>query len=191
MRFSIKNIFLFTYSRVFIFCFALLNLTSCYEKLDFDQIEDYVLKPVLTSSLTNFTLLPIQFFNDLGVQSFRTSDVTEFEIFNNSFIRDNVVKIEFFAEIKNEFDRDVIINITFLDINNNPVFTFTPIEVNSNDVDYTYLEEIEIAGNPSILNTFKVKIEAELENTGTQMNPNSKDEFNFKSSITVFIESEF
>ena len=56
---------------------------------------------------------------------------------------------------------------------------------------YTYLEEIIIEDNPLILNTKKVKITAELENTGIQLNLNDPSEFEFKSSVTMYIESSF
>lgn len=170
--------------------FSIFILSSCAEKLDFDQVDDFVLKPVLTAPLTNFKLVPGQFFNVLGVQENRTEDITNFEVFNEKLIRDNVVKIDFIAEIKNDFDRDVTIDVDFLDENDNLVYNFTPIEVRSKDLNYRYSEEIEISSNPSIKDTFKVKIVAELENTGTQMNPNSLEEFEFKSAVTVYIESE-
>lgn len=169
---------------------SLFLVGSCTEKLDFNQIDNFVLKPVLSAPLTNFTLVPGQFFNILGTQETRVEDITNFEVFNEKLIRDNVVKIDFIAEIKNDFDRDVTIDVDFLDENNNLVYNFTPIQVSSKDLNYSYSEEIEIAANPSIKNTFKVKIVAELEDTGTQMNPNSLEEFEFKSAVTVYIESE-
>ena len=169
---------------------SLFILSSCAEKLDFNQIDNFVLKPVLTAPLTNFTLVPGQFFNVMGTQENRVEDITNFEVFDEKLIRDNVVKIDFIAEIKNDFDREVTIDVDFLDENNNLVYNFTPIQVASKDLNYRYSEEIEIASNPSIKNTFKVKIVAELENTGTQINPNSLEEFEFKSAVTVYIESE-
>ncbi len=177
--------------KLLLFFLTFSTLTSCYEKLDFEQLDDFVAKPILTASLTNFKLVPARFFNSQGIQESSITDVTNFEIFDNAFVKNNVFKIDFYAEIKNEFDRDVTLNITFLNENDLPVYQFSPIEVTSNNLNYTYLEEIEIATNPEIKRTYKVKIEAELENTGTQMNPNSTEEFEFKSSVTVYIESEF
>jgi hypothetical protein len=69
------------------------------------------------------------------------------------------------------------------------VYTFTPIIIQGNTLNFKYLEEIEIAANPSILNTTKVKITAELENTGIQLNLNDPSEFEFKSSVTMYLES--
>lgn len=174
-----------------IFLFVLFfSLTSCYEKLDFDQLDNYVYKPIFTSSLTSFTLVPGQFFNSQGVQENSIVDETRFEIFETNIVKDNVVQLDFYAEIKNEFDRDVTINIDFLDDNDREIYTFSTINVRSGELNFTYLEEIEISQNPDIVNVTKVKIEASLENTGTQMNPNSTEEFEFKSSVTAYIQTK-
>ena len=100
------------------------------------------------------------------------------------------LKLFKFLEIKNEFDRDVTINIDFLDDNDREIYTFSTINVRSGELNFTYLEEIEISQNPDIVNVTKVKIEASLENTGTQMNPNSTEEFEFKSSVTAYIQTK-
>ena len=98
----------------------------------------------------------------------------------------------FNAEFKNEFDRDVTIEISFLNENNREVYTFTKIAVESLDINPpAYEEEIDIILQPEILTASKVKIRASLEDIGVQMNPNEKTEFEFKSSITLFVESDF
>ncbi|PQJ82577.1 hypothetical protein [Polaribacter glomeratus] len=168
-------------------CF--LVLTSCYESLDLNQLDDHVSKPVLTSSLTYFTLVSAQFFDSNGIQQNSISDSTQFKGFENSYIRDNLVKIDFNAEIKNEFDREVSLQVDFLNNSNNVVYSFTTILVEKEDLNFKFLEEIEIASHPTILNTTKVRISTSIENTGTQMNPNDTRELVFKSSVTLFIES--
>ncbi|NVJ89201.1 MAG: hypothetical protein HWD82_07145 [Flavobacteriaceae bacterium] len=174
-----------------LFITSALIFNSCAEDLDFDQVNDYVLRPIYTSALTSFTLLPAQLFDSNGVQQNSITDITNFEVFTDDFVKDNIVKIDFYSEIKNDFDRAVTINIDFLDRNNNVVYSFTPIQVQSKELDFTYLEEIAIASNPTLSETFKIRVEAVLENTGTQMNPNSTEEFEFKSAITVYIEADF
>lgn len=171
---------------------SLFILNSCYESLDFNQIDDYVSKPVFTSALTFFKVIPAKFFDSSGtIQQNSITDVSDFEIFQNSFIRDNVVKIVFNAETKNEFDRDVTIQVDLLNENNTSVYSFTPIFVESNNINPPlFTEEIVIASNLNILNTTQVRIRAKLENTGTQMNPNDTSEFEFKSSVTFYIESK-
>lgn len=170
--------------------FLFFTIQSCYEKLNFNQVDEIVYRPIFTSSLTNFTLLPAQFFNNQGIQQNSVSDSTTFDLLQDDLLQKEMFKIDFYAEMKNEFDRDLTINVQFLDENNSIVYNFSPIQVPSSTTNTTYLEEILINQNPAILNTVRVLISVELEHTGTQMNPNSTDEFELKSSITAYIESE-
>lgn len=172
---------------------SLLIVVSCSETLDFKQIEAYKLKPVLTAALVSFNAKPIQFFDANGtIQKNNISDIFEFKGFDENYIRNNVVKLVFNAEFKNEFDRDVTIQVDFLNSSNIIIYSFSPIFVESFDVNPPpYEEEIIIAKNLSVLNATQVKITASLENTTTQLNPNDPSEFDFKSSVTFFMESEF
>ena len=174
------------------FLLSFFVIISCYDSLDFDQIDDYVYKPVFTAALTYFKVTPAQFFDSSGtIQENSISDVSDFRGFKNNSIRNNVFKIVFNAEFKNEFDRDVTIQVDFLNENNIALYSFSPIFVESNNVNPpAFIEEVVIASNPNILNTTQVRIRADLENTGTQMNLNDTSEFEFKSSVTFYIESE-
>ncbi|WP_445750018.1 hypothetical protein [Polaribacter sp.] len=166
-------------------------LISCAESLDFNQIDDYVYKPIFTGSLTYFTVVPADFFDSSGtIQQNSISETTNFDALQSQFVKENLVKLDLDVAIKNEFNREVTIRVEFLN-NNVTVYTFTPIVIQGNTLNFKYNEEIEIAANPSILNTTQVKITAELENTGIQMNLNDPSEFEFKSSVTMYIESSF
>jgi len=169
---------------------CLLLFNSCYEELDFDQINDYVYKPVVTSSLTFFSVVPGQFFNNLGVQETSVTSVSDFRVFEDSFVKEDIVRIDFSTLIKNEFDREVTIDVSFLDDNNAVLYQFASIVIPAGDLENTYTEEVFVNANPAIVNTTKVRIRAELEDTGTSMNPNDTSEFELKSSVTLYIESE-
>lgn len=179
--FSLKKIYT-------LLCF--LVLTSCYESLDFEQLDNYVSKPVFTSSLIYLKLLPGHFFDDSGEnQQNRISDITIFKGFENEFLRDNTVKVDFNVEVKNEFDREVTFEVDLLNDNNAIIYSFVPIVVQSNDLEYTFFEEIIIAQNPNVLNTTKVRISVEIENGGDPLNPKDISEFELKSSMSLYVES--
>ena len=167
---------------------SLFILVSCYNSLDFDQLDDYAIKPVFTSSLTYFTVTQAQFFGPDGIQV-NIDDFSAFEIFENDLVRENVVKIDFNAEMRNEFDRDAFIEIEFLDDNEDVVYRFTRFVIQENTNLKKFVEEISINDNPDILNTSKVRINAALEDTGIPLNANDTSEFEFKSSITFYMES--
>ena len=164
-------------------------LTSCYESLDFNQLDKFVAKPVFTSALNYFSVVPSQFLSSSNTQELSISDVTDIKGLQNSPFIDDVIKIDFNAEIKNELDRTVTITVELLDYNNKPTYSFTDIIVESKKIDFVYLEEIDVASNPKILKTSKVKVTLSLENTGTSININDTSKFEFKSSVTLFIES--
>jgi hypothetical protein len=169
-------------------CFLVFN--SCYEELDFDQINEYIYKPVITSSLTFFSVVPGQFFNAAGVQETSITSESDFRVFEDSFVKNDIVKIDFNTLIKNEFDRGFTINVSFLDDNNTLLYQFTSIVIPAGDLENTFTEEVFVSTNPAIVNTTKVRIRAELEDTGTNMNPNDTNEFELKSSVILYIESE-
>jgi hypothetical protein len=170
---------------------SLFLLTGCAEKLDFNQFDDFTLTPVLTSALAYFKAQPFQFFDETGVQQNSKTEVLEFELFQDSFIVNNVVQMVFNAEFKNELDRDVHLQVDLLSNTSATIYSFKPIFVASRVSNPpAYEEAISIALTPSILNVTQVRIIASLEDTGTPMNPADTSEFELKSSITLFIESD-
>jgi hypothetical protein len=170
---------------------CLFLLTSCYESLDFKQLDNVILKPIFTSALIYFNAVPFQFFDSAGVQQNSISDITNIDGLQNELTEEYLVKLDFNAEIKNELDRGVTFTVAFLNSNSKVVHTLTPIVVSADVLDYTYLEEVEIVFNSGILDSNKVRITAELENTGTPLDMNDTKEFVFKSSVTLYIESSF
>ena len=169
--------------------FCLLTITSCVDNLDFSQIEDYSVTPKYTVSLTYFTILPFQFFNQSGIQEFQKTDITDFRVFENSYTRDNLVKVDFNVEIKNEFDRDFTLKIAFLDGNNNLTHRFKEIKVNANNLNYKFDETIEVSVNPNIKNTTKVRVTI-IDNSALPLDATDTTEFEFKSSAKIYIDTD-
>jgi hypothetical protein len=179
--------------KIISFLLSFYLLVSCSNRLDFNQIEDFSYHSEFTGSLIYFKAIPEQFFDAPKVlQQNSISDtlvMSNLTWFENNFIIKQVTKIVFNADLRNVFDRDVIVQIEFLD-NNGIIYAFTPIHVSNNNPDFlSFEEEILIAANPNVLSLSKVRITLELEDTGTQMNPNSLDEFEFKSAVTLLLGS--
>ncbi|KGL62824.1 hypothetical protein [Polaribacter sp. Hel1_85] len=179
-----------TPKKIFPFLCCFFFIVSCTDNLDFSQIEDYNATPEYTTSLTYFTVLPFQFFNQLGVQENEKTDITDFKIFENSYFRDNLVKIDFNVEIKNEFDRDFTIQIVFLNQNNSATHTFQEINVNANNLDYKFQETVEVSTNSNVKNTVKVRITVKIVNSTVQLDPADTSEFEFKSSAKIYIDTD-
>ena len=170
-----------------LFCF--LAITSCVDNLDFSQIEDYTITPEYTVSLTYFTVLPSQFFDQSGVQVSENLDVTDFRVFDNSYTRDNLVKVDFDVEIKNEFNRGFTLQIAFLDDNNNLTHSFKEIKVNANDLNYKFSETVQVSTNPNIKNTTKVRVTV-IDNSTVPLDSSATTELEFKSSAKIYIDTD-
>ncbi len=123
---------------------CLFVLTSCYESLDFKQLDNVILKPIFTSALTYFNVSPFRFFDSAGVQQNSISDITNIDGLQNVFNEEYLVKLDFNAEIKNELDRGVTFIVEFLNSNSTVVHTITPIVVGAEVLNYTYLEELKL-----------------------------------------------
>jgi hypothetical protein len=175
------------------FIISLFLIVSCSDSLDFNQFEDYVPKSKYTTPLIYFTVFPAQFFDSTRtIQQNSISDsavISDFDDFQDNLIRGRVVKIVLNAELRNAFDRDVIVQIEFLD-ENAVIYSFRPIIVTNNHRNFLpFEEEIIIASNSNVLNTAQIRVTVTLENIDIQMNPNDMSEFEFKSAITLFLES--
>jgi len=173
-------------SKLSLILFCFLVITSCVKNLDFSQIEEYSISPEYTVSLTYFTILPFQFFNKAGVQEAEKSDITDFRVFENSNVRDKLVKLHFYVEIKNEFDRDLTLQISFLDDNMNVTHRFNDLKVIANNLNYQFDETIDVSANPNIKSTTKVRVVV-IDNSAKPLNDSAKTEFEFKSSVNIYM----
>ena len=175
------------------FILSLFLIVSCSDSLDFNQLEDYVIKSKQTAPLIYFTAVPAQFFDTTRtIQQNSISDsavISDFNDFQNNLIRGRVVKIVLNAELRNAFDRDVVVQIEFLD-KNIVIYSFKPIIVSNNHKNFLpFEEEIIVASNSNVLNTAQIRVTVALKNIGIQRNPNDINEFEFKSAITLYLES--
>lgn len=174
-----------------IYFFACISLfTSCAETLDFSQIEDYTTTPVFKSSLFYFTMTSNNFIDPTTGNEITDllADRSDFRIFENSFLKDNTTKIEFDLEVKNELDRSFIVNIDFLDDNDTVVYSFSPLTIDANDLDFRYLETIEIDTNQNILNATKTIVKVDILSSSNALNPTDTRELEFKSSGTLYLK---
>lgn len=87
---------------------------SCTKPIDFNQANDLVLEPVLESSLIFYKAKATDFFIG-GKEETNAEDFVEIDLFNNSFVQDNLLKVEFIFEIENSINRAYQLQVSFLD----------------------------------------------------------------------------
>ena len=100
----------------------LLIFFSCASDLDYDQANDLRLEPIFITNLAYFDILANEFVTG-GVQQNIIFDTSTVEVFNTSFFRKSLKKVEFFLEMENTISRDYAVDISFLDRNNQVVHT--------------------------------------------------------------------
>lgn len=104
------------YHNLTILIAVILTFFSCSSDLDFNQANSLQLEPVFEANLTYFDIAANKFVNN-GIEQKITFDAQDFEFFKDSFLRDNLKRTDFFFEIDNTINRDFVISIALLDVN--------------------------------------------------------------------------
>ena len=118
------------------------------------------------------------------------SDVSDFRILENAYLRDNLEKIIIDIEVKNEITRDFTVEIVFLDDNGTVIYTLSTLNVPPQNEAFTYQESIEVRLNPIILNTRKTRTSVTISGAATPLIENDPRAFELKSAGTYFIAAE-
>jgi hypothetical protein len=95
---------------------------SCSSDLDFDQVNDLKLEPIVVANLASFDIQANQFVIG-GVEQPVTGDVMDFKVFNNVDFTTNLSRADFFFEFNNTINRAYTINLYLLDANNVKLYT--------------------------------------------------------------------
>jgi hypothetical protein len=95
---------------------------SCSSDLDFNQVNDLKLEPVVVSNLASFDVQANQFLVG-GAEQPVSGDLMSFDVFKQPFLDQNLNRADFYFEINNTINRGFKINLILLDANNNPLYT--------------------------------------------------------------------
>jgi hypothetical protein len=98
-----------------IFILSLLFL-SCSSDLDFDQVNDLELKPVVVANLASFDIQANQFVIG-GVEQPVVGDVMNFKVFSEEDFINNISRTDLYFEFDNTTNRGYTINLYLLDAN--------------------------------------------------------------------------
>ena len=109
-------------NRAFNLFVLLLFSFSCASDLDYDQANDIKLQPVFIANLAYFDIPENEFVTG-GVEQNVIFDAPTVDVFNDSFFRKSLKKVEFFLEMENTITRSYVVDLVFLDRNNQVVHT--------------------------------------------------------------------
>jgi hypothetical protein len=168
-----------------IFFFSILAL-SCSSDLDFDQVNDLKLEPVIVANLATFDVQANQFVIG-GMEQPVTGDVMDFEVFKENLLDENLNRVDFFFEFNNTINRGFRVNLYLLDANNKPIYTIPfdipPYTGTPNLI--TKTEIFEDAKLNFLKNTSKIGIIVNLL-PGPALNNNSVGSLKMRSSATLY-----
>jgi len=176
------------YSTVLITIFFL----SCSQPLDFKQLEEYTIMPSISSSLVFFSIDASNFNTIISGLPAATevNETTNFKLLENSFIKQNLMQLDFNFKIKNDFNRIFLLDINLLDAQSNTIHkVFDGFEISGNALDISAEVVLIIEDFPEVLNFTKVQFIIGLKDTTTILDATSMSKIEFKSSVVMHLES--
>ena len=95
---------------------------SCSSDLDFNQVNDFKLEPIIVANLVSVDVPANQFVSG-GIEQTLTEELLDFDVFRDAYFKKSLVRADFFFEFNNTINRAYIINLIYLDTNDTPVYT--------------------------------------------------------------------
>jgi hypothetical protein len=163
---------------------------SCSSDLDFDQVYDLKLEPVVVANLATFDV-PANEFVIGGIEQNVAGDVMNFDIFKDTYFTDSLRRADFFFEIDNTINRAYKINLYLLDANNSPLYTI-PFDVPAYTGVQNLVTKTEIFEN-SKLALLKKSVKIAFVITmlpGPALSESSLGSLKLRSSATVYFVVE-
>ncbi|MCV9928305.1 hypothetical protein OIU83_11600 [Flavobacterium sp. LS1R49] len=161
---------------------------SCASDLDFNLTKDLKLEPVFVANLTYFDIKANTFI-DNGREHDVVFDVQDFDVFRDSFFRDNLKKVQFDFEINNTISRGYIVSLVFLDANNQVTYS-TEIDVPAYSNTPNIVKHTDVFENQT-LDSLKKSVKLEISITMSSGAPLTKDSpgsLKLRSGATVYFE---
>ena len=163
---------------------------SCSSDLDFDQVNDLKLEPVVVANLASFDILANQFVVG-GVEQPLVSDTIDFNVFNDPDFANNIRRTDFFFEFTNTINRAFIINLYLLDANNIRLHEIpfnVPAYTGAQNV-VSKTEIFESAKLDLLKKTTKITFVITML-PGSALNENSLGSLKLRSSSTIYFAAQ-
>lgn len=166
---------------------SILSVLSCSSDLDFNQGNDLALEPVIVANLATFDIPAHQFVSG-GIEQPQFVDVPNFDLFKDSFFKNNLLKVEFFFEINNTINRDYVIDLVLLDADDIPLYSISiPVPA------YTGVENLvkktepfESSNLPLLTSTRKMSFTITMLSPGPILSENSLGSLKLRSITTGY-----
>ncbi|AXG67912.1 hypothetical protein KORDIASMS9_00094 [Kordia sp. SMS9] len=165
-------------------------LVSCVEDVDFEQAEDIAISPVVESSLIFFDFDASEFSEPTGTAIVTVGDDLELDVFNDEFLRDNLIRTEFFFEVTNSIDRTFRADIIMFDENDQVTYAFAidVIPDGNTEVVTTHTEIFEDVLLEQLKSTVRLELVLSMfpSASGIPLDDNSLGAIGMRSKATLF-----
>ena len=163
---------------------------SCSSDLDFDQVNDLKLEPVVVANLASFDIPANQFVIG-GVEQPLVGDVMNFKVFNNVDFINNISRTDLYFEYNNTINRGFSINLYLLDANNVKLYTipFTVPAYAPGQSPVTKTEVFENAQLDILKQTQKIAFVIALM-PGIPLTDSSLGSLKMRSSATIYFAAQ-
>jgi hypothetical protein len=170
-----------------IFILSILSL-SCSSDLDFNQVNDLKVEPVVIANLASFDIQANQFVIG-GVEQNLAGDVLNFNVFKDAYFTNALTKADFFFEINNTINRAFQLNLVFLDANNLPIYSI-PFDVPANTSGITKTEIFQNSQLDLLKRTTKIAFVIILPPGVPVLTASSLGSLKLRSSATIYFVLE-
>ena len=168
----------------------LFSTLSCSSDLDFEQVNDLQLEPVVVANLASFDIQANQFVVG-GIEQPVIGDVVDFTLFNNPNFTNNLRRIDLFFEFTNTINRAYSINLSLLDSNDVILYTIpvvVPAYTGSTNV-VTKTEIFENAKLSLLKSTRKIAFVIVML-PGAPLTSSSAGSLKLRSSGTIYFAAQ-
>ena len=167
-----------------LFCISF--FISCTDNLNFDNI-NLDLEPIVSSPIVYFELNQNNFLDANDQEISVVSDITVFRILETTILKENLVELKIDFEVENGFNRMFLVNMFFLDDDNNITYTVDEFIIDAGDLNYSATRTILIETTPEFLNSTRFRTDIILPPASTNLNSAIEKVFKFRSSGTFYL----
>lgn len=162
--------------------------SSCQNNLTFDNISIEP-EPIVTLPFLSFDLTQNNFYDfNSNTEVLMISDTTRYTFFQEGIVRDHLYEMDWFFELRNQFNRDFILQMSFLNDNNQTTHTFDDITIFANSGTLDFFEKVEVGNSPDFLNSTKFVLTMNLiPDASNPIDPNQDELFEFKSRYIGYL----
>ncbi len=163
---------------------------SCSSDLDFNQVNDLKIEPVVEGNFSYFDAPATAFVASNGSERLWGYDDQDFDVFRDKYFNSYLQRADFYFEINNTINRAFSLSIVLFDGNDNPLTTIK-INVPAYSGSTNVITRTEIFQNTRLdllKSTRKMRFLVELvPGSGPALNQNSTGNLVLRSSATVYL----